>query len=177
MKDIHELANSDAAEKGLLSNPTMFNHKAVREAAIPAANGRFSARALAKLYATLANGGVIPGTSKRLFKAETVALLNSFSSVSRPNAQEASYGLGLQVFRTDADDPAPVFGHSGIGGSLGGCDPRSRTAFGLTLNQLTFDHRAGYEIIKFVFNALGLRPLAAFTNEARQERSQLLAMA
>ncbi|KAJ8906899.1 hypothetical protein NDN08_003383 [Rhodosorus marinus] len=177
MKDIHELANSEAAEKGLMSNPTMFNHISVKEAAIPAANGHFSARALAKLYATLANGGVIPGTSKRLLKAETVALLNSFSSVSRPNAQEAGYGLGLQVFRTDADDPAPVFGHSGIGGSLGGCDPRSKTAFGLTLNQLTFDHGAGFEIMKLIFDALGLQPLAAFNNGGMIERNQLLAMA
>mmetsp|Transcript_34465 Transcript_34465/g.135576 ORF Transcript_34465/g.135576 Transcript_34465/m.135576 type:complete len:835 (-) Transcript_34465:3185-5689(-) len=176
MKDIHELANSDAAEKGLMSNPTMFNHMSVKEAAIPSANGHFSARALAKLYATLANGGVIPGTSKRLLKAETVALLNSFSSVSRPNAREAGYGLGLQVFRTGADDPAPVFGHSGIGGSLGGCDPKSKTAFGLTLNQLSFDHRAGYEIIQFIYNALGLQPLEAFNNRDKQQSNHLLAM-
>ncbi|CAN6681929.1 unnamed protein product [Malus baccata var. baccata] len=40
--------------------PVLFNMLNVRRAMIPAANGHFSARALARYYAALADGGVVP---------------------------------------------------------------------------------------------------------------------
>lgn len=42
------------------SLPTLFNMLHIRRAIIPAANGHCSARALARYYAALASGGVIP---------------------------------------------------------------------------------------------------------------------
>ena len=43
--------------------PVLFNTLFVRRAIIPAANGHFSARALARYYATLATGGIVPPTT------------------------------------------------------------------------------------------------------------------
>ncbi|XP_050157903.1 uncharacterized protein LOC126631799 [Malus sylvestris] len=40
--------------------PALFNMLNIRRAMIPAANGHFSARALARYYATLVDGGVVP---------------------------------------------------------------------------------------------------------------------
>jgi hypothetical protein len=45
-----------------LADPRIFNDKVLRQAVVPAANGHFSARSLAKFYAILANGGELDGT-------------------------------------------------------------------------------------------------------------------
>jgi aarF domain-containing kinase len=47
----------------IASLPVLFNTLFVRRAIIPAANGHFSARALARYYATLVTGGIIPPKS------------------------------------------------------------------------------------------------------------------
>ena len=44
-----------------LADPRIFNDKILRQAVVPAANGHFSARSLAKFYALLANGGELNG--------------------------------------------------------------------------------------------------------------------
>ena len=46
-----------------LADPRIFNDMKLREAVVPAANGHFSARGLAKFYAVLANGGELDGNS------------------------------------------------------------------------------------------------------------------
>ena len=46
-----------------LADPRIFNDSTLRQAVVPAANGHFSARSLAKFYAVLANGGELDGTS------------------------------------------------------------------------------------------------------------------
>ena len=46
-----------------LADPRIFNDKILRQAIVPAANGHFSARSLAKFYAVLANGGELNGTN------------------------------------------------------------------------------------------------------------------
>lgn len=48
--------------------PAVFNMLNIRRAIIPAANGHCSARALARYYAALADGGVVPPPHSRLSK-------------------------------------------------------------------------------------------------------------
>ncbi len=48
----------------------LFTTQQVRQACIPSANGHYSARALARLYAVLANGGELDG--KRFFSKERI---------------------------------------------------------------------------------------------------------
>jgi hypothetical protein len=60
-------------------DPRIFNDRKLREAVIPAANGHFSARALAKFYAALLGGrngggaGTQPPPQPLLLSAERVA--------------------------------------------------------------------------------------------------------
>ena len=49
-----------------------FNDMRIRKACIPSSNGHFSARALARMYGALANGGEIDGV--RLVSKERIAL-------------------------------------------------------------------------------------------------------
>ncbi|KAG0553680.1 hypothetical protein KC19_12G030900 [Ceratodon purpureus] len=65
---IKEATSKDAFGGGdamstITALPVMFNTLFVRRAIIPAANGHFSARALARYYATLATGGLVPPIS------------------------------------------------------------------------------------------------------------------
>jgi CubicO group peptidase (beta-lactamase class C family) len=111
-----------------------FNSAEFRGAAIPAANGMFTARSLARMYGCLAMGGELDGV--RLLSEESV----------RRAAQEQNRGAGLvmpismrwrlgyhRVFTVGAKVPGG-FGHFGYGGSGGFADPRRKLSVALTLN-------------------------------------------
>ncbi len=111
-----------------------FNGEAFRASSIPAANGMFTARSLARLYACLAGGGELDGT--RLLSAETV----------RQAATEQNRGMGKvipismrwrlgyhRVFTIGAKVPAG-FGHYGFGGSGAFADPARQLSVALTVN-------------------------------------------
>ena len=61
---------SSLAGREYLADPRIFNDMKLREAVVPAANGHFSAQALAKFYACLANGGELDGV--RLLSRERI---------------------------------------------------------------------------------------------------------
>jgi CubicO group peptidase (beta-lactamase class C family) len=111
-----------------------FNSAEFRGAAIPAANGMFTARSLARLYACLSLGGELNGTR-----------LLSEASVHRASQQQ-NRGVGLviplsmrwrlgyhRVFSVGAKIPQG-FGHFGYGGSGAFADPSRRLAVALTVN-------------------------------------------
>jgi CubicO group peptidase (beta-lactamase class C family) len=111
-----------------------FNSTEFRSAAIPAANGMFTARSLAKLYACLSLGGEIAGTR-----------LLSESAVRRAG-QTQNTGAGLVIpismrwrlgyhraFSFGARIPEG-FGHFGYGGSGAFADPLRRLSVALTVN-------------------------------------------
>ncbi len=111
-----------------------FDSDAFRGASIPAANGMFTARSLARMYACLAQGGELDG--ERLLSADTV----------RRMGQEQNRGAGLVVpismrwrlgyhraFAVRAKVPTG-FGHFGFGGSGAWADPHRQLAVALTVN-------------------------------------------
>ncbi|GAB2276038.1 hypothetical protein Dimus_010780 [Dionaea muscipula] len=79
--------------------PAMFNSLFVRRAIIPAANGHCSARALARYYACLVDGGIIPAPHP----SSSLPLLGShthipkFSSVKSPKKEKARKKKPLDV--------------------------------------------------------------------------------
>lgn len=78
--------------------PQYFSHPVLREAFVPSANGHFSARALAKLYAMLAGDGVIDG--KRILAPGRVAqMMNTSTEPLEPGAGtdsgEVSFSIGV----------------------------------------------------------------------------------
>jgi CubicO group peptidase (beta-lactamase class C family) len=109
----------------------------VMDAQIPAANGFFTARSLAKLYAMLAGGGQAGGV--RLLSRQTVQQIAVVHSrgpdlvLVLPMAWRLGYH---SAFTTRGTVPG-AFGHFGFGGSGAWADPRRDFALALVCNRGT----------------------------------------
>ncbi|MGD9762301.1 MAG: serine hydrolase domain-containing protein [Candidatus Binatia bacterium] len=103
-------------------------------APIPAANGLFTARALAKLYAVLAAGGRLNGT--QLLSARTVARATEVQTRRFDLVMPVPmhWRLGYHRAFTTAGSPPRAFGHYGFGGSGAFADPDQQLAVALVLN-------------------------------------------
>jgi len=111
-----------------------FNSDAFRAASIPAANGMFTARSLARMYACLAQGGELDGV--RLLSYETVrtATEQQNRGAGRVIPISMRWRLGYhRAFAVRARVPSG-FGHFGFGGSGGWADPQRQLAVALTVN-------------------------------------------
>ncbi len=113
------------------------NSTAWRDAEMPSTNAHATARAVARIYAALAAGGMLDGV--RLLQRETVELAAREASCG-PDAvlnRPSRFGLGFQL--TQPERPLGPnrrsFGHFGAGGSLGFADPDEALAFAYTPNQ------------------------------------------
>jgi CubicO group peptidase (beta-lactamase class C family) len=106
----------------------------VRSASIPAMNGMFTARSLARLYACLAAGGELDGV--RLLSAEGVrrATAQQNRGVGRVIPLSMRWRLGYhRSFALGASAPKG-FGHYGFGGSGAFADPTRQLSVALTVN-------------------------------------------
>ncbi len=128
--------------KAFLNPPSMAlgaNNAPWREAEIPAANGHGTARAIARVYAALANGGEIDGV--RLLRPEGVERCRTEQSHGPDLVLQRSTRFGLGFMLPQDEDGARIgrpgaFGHPGAGGSLGFADPETRVSFGYAMNQM-----------------------------------------
>jgi CubicO group peptidase (beta-lactamase class C family) len=120
----------------------MFDTPAGHRAEIPAANGVMTARDLARMYACLANGGELDGA--RLMSSERVRIMSA-QQTKRPDKViivEVGWALGYMTGGIEGWPQGPretAFGHAGLGGSIGYCDPEIEMAFGFTTNALAMD--------------------------------------
>ncbi len=103
-------------------------------ATIPAANGIFTARSLARLYAMLAGGGEIDGV--RLLSRETVEHATRVQNrgIGRVVPYSMHWRLGYHRVNTLGARVPRGFGHSGFGGSGAWADPDRQLAVGMVLN-------------------------------------------
>ncbi len=134
-EDLPEITRKAFANPPELLTPGLVNSPACRAAEIPAVNVHASARDLALLYATLADGHRPAGLLSRAAAARVQA-----ERVAGPDAVlglDSRFGLGLML-------PSPlrpfgkgsaVAGHSGAGGSLGFVDADARLGFGFVVNR------------------------------------------
>jgi CubicO group peptidase (beta-lactamase class C family) len=103
--------------------------------AIPAGNGLFTARSLAKLYATLAAGGEFEGV--RLLSPETI---ERASELQVPTGRHSvipfdmRWRLGYHGVITTRGYPRQAFGHFGFGGSGAWADPSRDLAVAMIVN-------------------------------------------
>ena len=107
----------------------------VMDAEIPAANGFFTARALAKLYAMLAGGGQVGGV--RLLAPQTlrrVAVVHS-RGPDLVLVLPMGWRLGYHRAFTTRGAVRGAFGHFGFGGSGGWADPRHNLAVAMVCNR------------------------------------------
>jgi CubicO group peptidase (beta-lactamase class C family) len=118
-----------------------FNREELHVVEMPASNGKGTAGAIAKLYASAATGGTDLGLSPSILDA-----------LMKP-AQPPTKGVRDKVLHVDTSfslgffKPAPLnvfgssdnaFGTSGLGGSFGFADPDTGIGYGYVMNRLGF---------------------------------------
>jgi CubicO group peptidase (beta-lactamase class C family) len=101
---------------------------------VPAANGVVTGRGLAKMYAAIANGGVIDG---RQFLSPEMAE----GLIGRPKVRpDLNLGVPMPFHLGYHESPIPGllkgFGHIGLGGTVGWADPATGSAFAFVHNRL-----------------------------------------
>jgi CubicO group peptidase (beta-lactamase class C family) len=109
----------------------------VMDAEVPAANGFFTARSLAKLYAAVAHGGQIDGV--RLLSERTIKQIAVVHSRGPDLVLVLPMGwrLGYHSAFTTRGTVRGAFGHYGFGGSGGWADPQRELALAMVCNRGT----------------------------------------
>jgi CubicO group peptidase (beta-lactamase class C family) len=126
--------------------PEVRNSRAWRAAEIPAGNGHTTARALARIYGALADGGTLDGV--HLLHPATIdaAIVEQSSGPDAILPYPTRFGLGFMLTMPEQAGasgtgippfgPNPrAFGHPGAGGSIGFADLDGRIGFGYVMNQ------------------------------------------
>jgi CubicO group peptidase (beta-lactamase class C family) len=128
--------------------------EAFAAASVPAANGHFTARSLAKLYAMLSGGGELDGV--RLMSEETVSRAGEVQNrgVGRVVPYPMHWRLGYHRVNTIRGRAPRGFGHSGFGGSGAWADPDRDLAVGLVLNSGTGTPFGDLRIVQLSSTAL-----------------------
>ncbi len=108
----------------------------VHEGPIPAANGVFTARSLARMYAMLASGGVLDG--ERFISEKTLreAIRVQRRSVDVVVGFPMRWRLGYHLVGTTRGVLPYAFGHFGFGGSGAWADPERNLSVAMTLNRV-----------------------------------------
>ncbi|WP_437913388.1 serine hydrolase domain-containing protein [Sorangium sp. So ce302] len=129
-----------------LVSPGLVNTARARRAEIPALNGHANARALARMYGALANGGALAGTARVLSpEAVEAALAERSAGLDAVLLAESRFSLGFMLpsaLRPFGRGPR-TFGHPGAGGALGFADPDAGLGFGYTPNQTIASGQGG----------------------------------
>lgn len=142
-----------------------FNSIEVRKACIPSANGHFTARALARMYSALANGGQVGGV--RLVSPERIPLMSTVQVESPDRVLfiplRKSIGFfngGKMLGQHGATGPRETaFGHPGAGGSIAFADPDVNLSIAVTINKMQSTLQAEgptFEICELIRTELGV---------------------
>jgi CubicO group peptidase (beta-lactamase class C family) len=112
-----------------------FGAEQTLRVSIPAANGLFTARSLARMYAALAGAGELDGV--RLLSRGTLARATEPQAEARERAVipiDMRWRLGYHAVFTTCGVPRRGFGHFGFGGSGGWADPSRDLAVAMIVN-------------------------------------------
>ncbi|XP_023742344.1 uncharacterized protein LOC111890456 [Lactuca sativa] len=140
-----------------------------RRALQPAGNGNFSARALARYYAALVDGGTTPSPHSSTTNSHTTTVTKIFKN---PKSKihdaflatgdfkdfalpDGTFGLGFKRIKS-AEGLVIGFGHAGLGGSTGYGDIDNRFSISVMINKMSFKGLATAEVIRFVCSELDL---------------------
>ena len=109
----------------------------VMDASIPAANGFFTARGLATMYALLAGGGELGGV--RLLSSDRVKQIGEEQNNRRDLVlvMPMRWRLGYHRVLGNHDACPDGFGHFGLGGSGAWADPTRELAVAMVCNRGT----------------------------------------
>ncbi len=108
----------------------------IHEAPLPAVNGVFTARSLARIYAMLAGGGEIDGV--RVMSRETIRRATEIQNRRRDLVVgfPMRWRLGYHLAATSRGILPHGFGHFGFGGSGAWADPSRNLAVALVMNRV-----------------------------------------
>jgi CubicO group peptidase (beta-lactamase class C family) len=114
---------------------TFFSEKML-DAEIPAMNGVFTARSLARMYAMLAGGGTLEG--QRFLSEETLRRATQVQSrkLDAVVGFPMRWRLGYHLVGTSRGVLPNAFGHFGYGGSGAWADPDRNLSLAMTLNRV-----------------------------------------
>ena len=138
------------------------NSRAYRGSEQPGSNGHTNARALATIYGALGSGGAWQG--HRLLSEGAVRLAGTPQLEGRDIILQTPVRrtLGFMMPVPGLPDPRGenAFGHAGMGGSLGFCDPDRGLGFGYAMNQmwtntLAADDPRANGLAQAVYDSLG----------------------
>ena len=142
--------------------------KAAYAAEMGGGGGISNARALARMFEPLANGGEIDGV--KLISAERIEAMRQLSMQSKRDETLLIPTRFAQGFMLRMDNPgltagnsvrigANAFGHVGAGGSLGFADPSIRMSFGYTMNRMgegVLLNERGQALVDAAYDCIGL---------------------
>ena len=138
------------------------NSRANRASEQPGSNGHSNARALATIYGALGNGGEWQGY--RLLSEAAIRLAGTEQAQGRDIVLQTPVRrtLGFMMPVSGVPDPRGdnAFGHAGMGGSVGFCDPDVGVGFGYAMNQmwtntLDQDDPRAARLMRAVYESLG----------------------
>jgi len=124
-----------------LKNPAHIGSPALRHLEIPSANGFGEARAIARIYGSLATGGrelgISPRTWRELVAPPIVPDLGSRDAILKIDTQ---YGFGFSrpSHAMQFGSGPNAFGCPGAGGSFGMADPHEGLGFAYVTNKMGF---------------------------------------
>ncbi|MFF0489102.1 serine hydrolase domain-containing protein [Nocardia sp. NPDC004068] len=126
------------AEAGMpLGFDVLVNDPRVYDAVMPGFNGVFAARALARMYGALANGGRVDDV--QLLRPETIDRISRVQSRGRDYVLGFPLGFTLGYHRPPIASRRPIrhgFGHYGVGGSGAYADPDLGMSVAFVTNRL-----------------------------------------
>lgn len=141
-----------------------FNSRECHAAEVGSANGITNARGLAGMYAPLSQGG------GGLISADRVARMGRVVAATHDDAtlrQPMRFGLGYMnsIDCRDGRGDSVIlgeraFGHVGMGGSIGFCDPEAGFSFAYTMNRMGAGillNPRGQSLIDAAYESLGWR--------------------
>ena len=157
----------------LLMNPTFLaNSPRIQQSSLPAANGYFNARSLAKYFNSLTTTSPLFKHDKGILYHLNNAKKQSFGYVSNEQMLQGNDGKfsgGFMLFPKDScgTNNDNVFGHSGLGGSVALCDVSSgdTISIAITTNRLSFDAAPTRRIMRQIYKELELDPPIAFSKD------------
>jgi CubicO group peptidase (beta-lactamase class C family) len=152
-------------------NPDVFWHADAMDTPMPAANGLFTARSLARLYAMIAEGGTLDG--QRIMSSTTVHHISEIQTRERDRVLvfPMHWRLGFHSALTTRGRVHTGFGHFGYGGSGAWCDPERRLSVAMVNNQMGGGPFGDYRIAELGNAALRSARIAKGLGETVGERA------
>jgi len=143
-----------------------WNDLRIRRACLPSANGHFTARALARMYGALANGGEVDGV--RLVSKERIPQMQRLMTdkpdrviMGMPMRKSIGFFMGgkMNGVHGAMGPRESAFGHPGAGGSIAFADPEAGLSIAVTINKM-FQGMTGegpaYDVCELIRNELGV---------------------